>query len=191
MGLHLMVDIETLSTHPNAAVLSIGACVFELERPNVIPSTFLVNASIKSNQDAGLHISADTLQWWMTQKPEALRAMFEGDVTNIRQALVRLRLWAQEQRPTITHVWANDPDFDCVILSSAARATGEIWPWPFWMNRSVRTIGDLAFPDNDERKQVMAAFRAEGTHHRADDDAVAQAKFVQHCYQVLTMRSFA
>jgi inhibitor of KinA sporulation pathway (predicted exonuclease) len=190
MGNWLMIDLETMSTLPDAAILSIGACTFEIEKPDEINGTFYRTVSLQSNEQYNRHISADTLTWWLQQKPEALSALFEAP-TNLKRALVDLRMWAQEQSPTITHVIANDPDFDCVILQSAYRATGEMWPWGFWCNRSMRTITELAIPDLDERQSLIGKFRSAGTHHRADDDAIAQAKVIQHCYQVLNMRAFA
>jgi len=180
-----MVDIETMSTLPEAAVLSIGACAFDPDSDTPITERFLVTISLASNEQASRHLSADTISWWLQQKPEALRAMFEGQITNLRQALVRFRTWAQHQKPAISHIWANDPDFDIVILQSAARSVGELWPWKFWMNRSVRTVGELAYRDPNERREAMTSFRAIGTHHRADDDAIAQAEFVRHCYRIL------
>lgn len=182
---HLMFDIETMSAEPNAAVLAIGACTFNLYQPDEIGETFLTTISLASNEQAGRHFSGDTIQWWLTQSKDAQAGLYEGDITNLKNGCVAFRMWAQKQRPALTHVWANDPDFDAVITRQAFQAVGEYWPFGFWLNRSVRTIGDLVYPDHQERKAMISGFRAEGTHHKADDDAIAQAKFVQHCYQML------
>jgi hypothetical protein len=80
---HLMLDLETLSTEPNAAIVSIGACAFDmLDKEEDIEHTFLRRVSIESNFEHGRHISADTLMWWFKQSPEAQQATFAGD--NVR-----------------------------------------------------------------------------------------------------------
>lgn len=186
---HIMLDIETMSTDADAAILSIGACMFNpyagVNQP--ITEKFLVTISMRSNQDAGRHFDADTIGWWFQQDTAAITALFEN-ATNLNNALTRLRLWFQHEtthRPE--QCWANDPDFDVVIIRRAFAACGQFWPIFFSLNRSVRTVGAMAYPDNTERKAVAALLREQtsGTHHRADDDAIAQALFVAHCYETL------
>ena len=50
---HLMFDIETLATVPNAIVLSVGAVLFTKEG---IVDKFYVNLSMKEQLDKGEHI---------------------------------------------------------------------------------------------------------------------------------------
>lgn len=182
----LMVDIETMGTTPDAAVVTVGAVMFDLTAgpEQTIDKRCLAKASVASNQDFGRTISGSTLEWWFKQDPAAIRGLIEGQVTNLRNALTQFRLWADEHRPE--RVWANDPDFDVVILQSAFRSCNVHWSWHFAINRSMRTIGELAYPDQRERRTVIKAIREQvGTHHKADDDAEAQARFVAHAYQVL------
>lgn len=185
----LMIDIETLATTPDAAVVTIGACMFALDGGAEQPITErkLLQASIASNETWGRRIAGDTLEWWFKQDPAALRGLIEGQVTNLKNALTQLRLWADSEttyRPA--RIWANDPDFDLVILQSAFRTCDVQWPWHFSIHRSMRTAGEFAYPNDRERKAVIKAIRDEvGTHHRADDDAEAQARFIAHCYEVL------
>lgn len=185
----LMVDIETLGTTHDASIVTIGACMFDPRAgaDQEIDDTFLVRISLESNEAAGRRIQAGTVMWWLQQSPEAQAGLFEGEITNLKQALIRFRHWFQhETRFRPETCWANDPDFDVVILKSACESVGEMWPVGFWANRSVRTVGDLAYPNHKERKVVMNTFREHvGTHHRADDDAIAQAMFVAHCIEEL------
>lgn len=185
MALEAMIDIETGATTPDAAIFAIGACVFERHEIGAIPSTFTCNATMQSNDLEGRKLNGDTMAFWFRQSDAAREALFEEPCTNLRQALKRLRMWMQEQKPRVTHIWANDPDFDIVILKHAFEQVGEMWPWGFWLNRSVRTITELAYEDPDDCKQMKEAYRGESTHHKAVDDAVAQAKWVQHCYRKL------
>lgn len=186
----LMVDIETMGTTPDAAVVAIGACMFD---PYAGPDqeiqdydTFLIRISLDSNETIGRKIAAGTVMWWLQQSPDAQQNLL-SDQTSLPSALANFVKWLQHEtsmRPD--SIWANDPDFDLTILSSAARDCKIFWPLNFWMYRSVRTVGALAYPDHQERKAVIKLFReAAGTHHRADHDAIAQARFIAHCYEEL------
>ena len=187
----LMVDLETLATTPDAAILTLGACMFDpfggMEQEIPEHEVFLAKASIQSNEDAGRRIQAGTLEWWLKQNDTALKALVSGNITNLRQLLVKFRLWVDSEtdcRPKT--IWANSPSFDMVILRNAYDQAGEGFTYGFWMERDVRTIGEIAYPHHQERKAVMKTIRDNtGTHHRADDDAIAQARFVAHCYEKL------
>lgn len=187
----LMVDLETMSTRAEAAIVSIGACMFDMhagpEQEIAEHNRFLRRISLESNQAAGRHLDANTVIWWLQQSDEARRGLTDGAITNLKIALIELRMWFQHDtdcRPATC--WANSPEFDISILRSANEAVGETWPVFFSLNRDVRTCGELAYPDARERKAVMKACRdATGEHHRADADAVAQALFVAHCIEAL------
>src|SRR5690348_4173144 len=55
----VMVDIETLSTRYDAAILSIGAVAFD-RKTGILGPQFLICIDPRSTQDAGLHIDAGT-----------------------------------------------------------------------------------------------------------------------------------
>ncbi len=175
---HMMVDIETMDTRPSAAILSIGACVFDPLGDDV-SETFEVLMSLESNEAEGRTISAATVAWWLNQAKEAQDALFKGKITGLRHGLAKFKVWAAGHNPRVQRIWANDPDFDVVILSDAMKSVGGQWPFAYWMNRSVRTVAELAFPDKDELDTIKHRLRAEKTHHRAVDDAVMQARLVQ------------
>lgn len=183
MSLQLMIDIESMSTEPDAAILSIGACTFYLHGDGP-EDTFYTSITLESNEKEKRHFSASTMTWWLSQKPEALAALFDGAIP-LRLALTQFTRWASNTPTKVTEVWANDPDFDVVIIRQACAATGINWPFPFWVNRSVRTVGAWAFPDPEELEQVKAGCIGEGVMHNAKDDAIAQAKLVQQAYKQL------
>lgn len=186
----LMIDLETMATTPDAAIVAIGACAFDPHEAGKIFSEFSMNISLESNEQAGRRIQGSTVGWWMQQSDAARSALFDRP-TNLRNALKSFRMWCQgTDHPTVQTVWANDPDFDCVILKSAFDACGELWPYGFWMNRSVRTIQELAFPNKGDLDALKTQLRAGGVHHRAVDDAIMQARLVQTCHQVLAPCSF-
>lgn len=187
---HLMVDIETWDVAPSASVASIGACMFDPTAGPTQPirETFYVTVSLVSNQMNERTISASTVEWWLQQSQEARDALMSNQV-GLANGLASFAQWFQHNttyRPT--HVWANSPSFDCVILQSAFESCRLLWPLGFWLTRDVRTAGELAYPDPKERKAVMTLFREQvGTAHNAKDDAIAQALFVAQCYHELKL----
>jgi truncated hemoglobin YjbI len=177
----LMTDIETMSTEPNSAIVSIGACIFDpagSDTVETLTDRFYCSVSLESCIDIGLHMSPSTISWWLRQSREAQLALFTEPHRPIRAALTEFRMWAQGIKPAITTLWANDPDFDYVILKQAFRAANQMWPFEYYMHRSCRTALDWGWPLGDPPN-----FRAGTTHHKADDDAAAQAVMVQAAYR--------
>lgn len=171
----LMVDIETMGVNETAAVMAIGACFFDpysFDEPHG-DDLFNVTISLDSNHLANRTIDPNTVQWWMQQSPEAIAGLFEPPIYSLQKALTAFRIWAESARPTVNTVWANDPDFDIVILKNAMSAVNMRWPFHFAINRSVRTIKWLGWTDGE------CTVARKGTHHRAVDDAVHQARVVQ------------
>lgn len=180
MSNHAMVDIETMSTEPNAAIVSIGACLFDMyNQDQKITDVFNVRISLESNQSLNRDISASTVMWWMRQSKEAQASLTKEPISNLKHALTQLRMWLDNASPKVTRVWAKDPDFDVVILSNAYKSIGDRWPLQYFMSRSVRTIIEVAYPEDD-----MPDLRV-GTHHDAADDAITQALQVRHCWHKL------
>jgi hypothetical protein len=176
----LMVDLETLSTKHNAAILSIGACIFDprAEIGETIDEFYLV-ISAESNEQAGRHFSAGTLMWWL-QQSQAARDALSVDPHNLTDALTKFRLFVNKGK--VNRVWANSPSFDCVILEDAMASLGMMCPWQFWDTRDVRTIKDLAVSDDGSFPNMPTG---KNVAHNALDDALKQAMVVQYAYQKL------
>jgi DNA polymerase III epsilon subunit-like protein len=60
---HVMVDLETLDTQISAAIVSIGAVVFD-PRGEDYQETFSLTIDEKSNRWHGRTVSDATLEWW-------------------------------------------------------------------------------------------------------------------------------
>ncbi len=70
----IMIDLETLATSPNSAVLTIGAVKFdpfgnELEMPSC--EKLYIKVDIDSCDELNLDVNDDTLNWWSRQSKEA------------------------------------------------------------------------------------------------------------------------
>lgn len=176
----ISIDIETMSTAPNAAIASIGACRFDMPGSGIgdwIGDTFHVHVSLANCQRHGLAIDASTVLWWINQGENAKAALLGGqqDASPLVTALEALFSFIAgtdfvDEPPTI---WANGASFDLPILANAYRTAGIPLPWNYWQERDLRTLKAL-FPD----------FRMEraGIAHHALDDAVHQARMIQAMY---------
>lgn len=169
-----MVDLETMSTQPNAAILSIGACFFDVYGEGAL-ETFHKAISLESNEKAGRAMSASTVLWWLSQSKDAQTAFLEAPKTNLKLALSEFRRWVDKLPVPPLTLWAKDPDFDVVILRDACDTMNEVLPFKYHQNRSVRTAIELAYPDSEAPSFIR------GTAHSALDDAIGQARLVQHC----------
>lgn len=154
---NLMLDLETFSTRPNAAIRSIGACVFDHEG---VLAKFYVNI-----RDVVGDVDPNTVEWWASQPKEARDAL-EIDTKWLDDALADFTLWLPEPANQCL-IWGNGADFDNVILASAFDARARALPWKFYNNRCYRTVKNL-FP--------IAKMDRKGTKHNALDDAISQAE---------------
>lgn len=162
---HVMVDLETMSLSPNAAILSIGAVEFGSEG---LGEEFYARIRLDSAMREGGEVSASTIMWWL-QQSDAARAEFAKPACAINHALEDFSTYLS----TIGNVdeicvWGNGAAFDNVVLASAYHRLGWTMPWKYWNDRCFRTVKCL-LPQEELPPR-------EGTHHHALDDAKYQAQ---------------
>lgn len=172
MKTHLMIDLETMGTSPNAVVLSCGLVLFNRERVILEDERTL---SIYDQLVNGRSISKDTAEWWKKQSPEAQKVIADsisGGVT-----LPEFYDWLEaflgasksESQSTIL-VWSNGANFDIPIVEDICFQIGKPVPWKFWNTRCYRTLKTMFHLEH--------SIKREGVSHRALDDAKYQAKCV-------------
>ena len=127
MAKHIMLDLETFSSSSRAAIVSIGAVVFDLET-YTIGESFKVNVDPRSSQAAGLEIDADTVMWWMHQGEDAVKGLRNPAPLALDIALGMFRNWAFAVAGTGYYVWGNGATFDNVVLRSSYAALGQKAP---------------------------------------------------------------
>jgi hypothetical protein len=181
--LNLMTDIETTDTAPTSVILTIGACVFDLDTSEILDQ-FYIKLDRNQGIDLGLTESADTLRWWASNKVSdaARRESLTPDPTTVKgykEGLQEYFAWVVAMRDkyparTFCH-WANDPDFDLVKLDQSAKACGLLPPWQYWEHKSCRTMELVGAKLGLDKKRNWART---GTHHIAVDDAIYQATYV-------------
>ena len=164
-----MLDLETMSTKPNAAILSIGAVEFDL-REKILRNEFYTRVSLESNMKMKRSIDANTVMWWMTQDDEA-RLELCKPAPRLVNVLVAFMDFLKNAGlvDRCFCVWGNGADFDNVILASAYSDCNYEVPWYYGNNRCFRTVKAL-YPYINYEKPLVA--------HNALEDAKAQARHV-------------
>lgn len=176
MPIEIMTDLESLSTEENGLILTLGSNAFDMDSGRLI-DTIHIRFSIDNQKELGRHVSKNTMDWWDTQSVAArLEAFNQDGALTLAAACQKFDDWVvsvRKQDPRMQlFMWANDPDFDMKMLTSAFRAVGKEPPWQFWEYQSVRTMKRLA------KKLKIELPKREGTHHNALDDAIHQTKIV-------------
>jgi hypothetical protein len=145
----VMVDLETLSTSPTAAILTLGAIRFNRTwKPDDLPSIknvdlFYRKIDLASCLAVGLEMNASTIEWWMRQPDVARKEVFSQPRMSLVQTLEEFSQWLG----TSKYIWSHGDDFDTVILTQAYRACGLKLPWHYSHTRDTRTLLDVAKVD--------------------------------------------
>ena len=176
---HVMLDLETMSTKPNAAIVSIGAVPFDSTGKIAAPvSCFYHTIDLKSCQDAGLHIDAGTVEWWMTQSQKVRDAIFlDCEPLNVvLDHFIKFIGGIKDKTKEFPLVWGNGCGFDNVILREAYLAIGKQIPWRYHDDRDMRTLTML----HQMRGHSVLSMRADKIstsriEHYALHDAIYQA----------------
>ena len=131
----LMIDIETMDSASTAAVIAIGACVFDetgvLDEPSF---SAVINPELAKAYGT---VSDATMAWWFQQDADVRTRMFNGDASPND---VAKDFAAFVRAARLDEVWANAPTFDCVILRHLFSQLSLKTPWPFRDERCVRTV---------------------------------------------------
>lgn len=167
---NIMLDLETMGTNSNAAIVAIGAVKFGNGQ---LGDEFYQVVDLQSCVNVGLTIDPSTVMWWMQQSDEA-RAQFNRTAIPIIPALVQFGEW-MEYDPD-TQMWGNGAAFDNVILANAYRACGLDSPWTFMNDRCYRTMKAM-YPSIPKTRI--------GTYHNALDDAKTQAVHLMEIWKAM------
>ena len=169
---HIVIDLETLSTQPNALVLSIGAVGLN-KYGDILPGAGFHLPIDPAAQQKRRHVDIGTQQWWAGIKcPIARCASIDAPATT--QALVENALtafsdfvneWSDQDTVCI---WGNGCSFDNVILATLYQDWNKPLPWRFWNDRDMRTITAI-FPH-------LKLLPFDGFKHHALDDAMHEAQ---------------
>ena len=159
--MHIMLDLETMGTRPDAPIIAIGAVAFDKE--GVHESFYEVLDLAWAVRD-GAVMSPETVIWWLQQSDEARSAVTRRGIEP-RVALRRFGLMVEPL--ALDGMWGNGASFDNVILSETYLRLGMKAPWSFRKDKCYRTAKGM-YP--------AVEINRSGTHHNALDDARSQAE---------------
>lgn len=155
-----MLDIETLSSDNHAVVTAIGLALFDREKIVDGKAWYLDYESDKG------HIDPRTVRWWMQQNA-AVRDVNLGGKENPFKAAQEIITYL----PKGAQVWANAPQFDCVIMRNWFKRLALPCAWHFRDERDCRTMFEIG-------RTLGAKVPPKSDSHDALADAVWQAQYV-------------
>lgn len=159
---HYMIDIETYSDLPTAAIATMGIVRFDM-KTNTLHEKFYVTIDPATCKEAGLHFSKKTLDWWKTQPNEVRKALRENNIP-LKDALEQM-LEFLEPKSTIC-CWGC---FDISIIAYALHQVGLEPNWNYWDVIECRSIAKLFGKDITRDKKMK---------HNALQDAIDQSLYI-------------
>ena len=162
----VMIDLETASTEPTAAILAIGAVQFDRSSRKIVSEFYTAVAPASSINDHGLHVDGDTFLWWLKQHESARKALYDA----VRSPALGVALFELTfaLKGSGYRVWGKSSAFDLVVLRNAFKAAEMVPPWSWRLERCYRTIREERDPDGE-------LFVPPEIPHHALHDARAQA----------------
>lgn len=170
----VMLDLETLSTRPDAVILTIGAVKFDPYSDYIdLDNGLYHRVNVDEQTELGRHVQEETLNWWGKQDPEVFEeAMSETGRIGLEDFCSDLNRFLVGTE----NIWCQGPCFDIVILENLYRQLVKPTPWQFWQIRDSRTLFGV---HGDPRDKNRAAA------HNALMDCYYQAIGVQQIYNTL------
>ena len=181
---HVMIDIETLSTRMDAAVVSVGMCIFE---PTVQIICGATEWATLPEREA--HTDFETVRWWTQQTDSARNAAFSiaesgrytlPEMFNNMDDIIGVNTGRASNE---CYFWGMPAQFDLGILEYWCKHYGIPTPWHYRKVMCARTLFNLAKIESKDRVQPLIA-------HRAADDARAQAETVMLAMKKLGIKEF-
>jgi len=179
----IMIDIETLSLSPRAAIVEIGAQAFDLATGKSGGGGFSVCVAAQSCIAFGGDIDQNTVKWWSTQTAGIPGSGALENSLSIVGALTQLQDFTHKvckSDLSKLRIWANGAAFDITVLEYYFKAASLAVPWKYSQVRDARTVYKLAADLGWEWPKVYphACF----VPHRALDDCSLQIVALQSAY---------
>jgi hypothetical protein len=173
--IHGMIDLETLSTRPDAVILTVGAIKFNPYTQDDPYDPLYFKVDVDAQTALGRHVQPDTIDWWGTQPQEIQdEALGEGDRKDLDYTVKAINKWAVG----VDTFWCQGPLFDFAILQSLYAQLNIPTPWDYWRIRDSRTLFSL----------YKETETAKADAHNALADCDYQAKKVQRYYKQLGLK---
>lgn len=179
---HVMIDIETMASSTDAAVLSIGLCEFDPASGTITERAQEYRCTFEAMEKLGRRFAPDTMEWWLKQGKAAQTRLLEAPRFSDARALVAATnefLYNTAARAGDLALWAKDPTFDIMIMRSLCSDLDMTWHGKFYREYSVRTMLMIAQANGWDDILAMSA----DVEHGALSDAIHQAEQVMAVMQ--------
>jgi len=146
--INIILDLETLSTREDAAIIQIGAVVTSescFKLPDGIPIEFEQTIRYEDCIAGEFHVENVTMEWWEKQDRQTRAQVFSGQ-DSYESAFGEFSDWikAIEAEGFDVAIWGNGSDFDNRLLNYSLSSFGFTNVWKYWNNRCLRTLIALA-----------------------------------------------
>tara|TARA_E500000318_G_scaffold43058_1_gene41045 strand:+ start:133 stop:660 length:528 start_codon:yes stop_codon:yes gene_type:complete len=173
--IHAMIDLETLSTNPNAVVLTVGAVKFDPHTQMKLYDEMYFRVDVDSQTALGRHVMQETLDWWGQQPNEvANEALSDSNRIQLQDVLKNINKFSVG----VDVFWCQGPLFDYAILQNLYTQMEQPVPWQYWQIRDSRTLFNLVPRESEKRIGL----------HNALEDCKFQARKVQKVYRQLGIK---
>ena len=159
-----MIDLETLSTNPNAVILTVGGVKFDPLTQMKPYEEIYFRVDVNSQTELGRDVMQDTVDWWSKQPKEISDEAFSDDNRIGLQDMIKK---INKFSVGVDVFWCQGPLFDYAILQDIYKQLGHPVPWQYWQIRDSRTLFSLVPRDVNEKRQGL---------HNALEDSIFQAK---------------
>lgn len=192
----LMIDLETLSTEIDTAIVSIGYVFFNPDKKIFSPTREIL-VDHESMVKNGYHVSDSTLKWWGKKTGRAQMVFNSTDRLSIADALRELTKDIEKySNPERVKPWGNGALFDIGAIGYAYRKEfGQAFSQERNGEKSLRSTPYMHFGVRDVRTHVEDGLRFglnpkydmpfTGTPHNSADDALHQAQYCTVITQVM------
>ena len=173
--IHAMIDLETLSTNPDAVILTVGGVKFDPHSSMNPYNDLYFRVDVDSQTNLGRHVMQDTLDWWGKQPAEITEeALGDKDRISLDDMIKQINKFSVGEDV----FWCQGPLFDYAILQNIYSQLGHPVPWQYWQIRDSRTLFSLVPREREKREGL----------HNALEDCKFQAKKVQRVYRQLGVK---
>lgn len=175
----LSLDIETVSTRPDAVLLTIAVVKFSTKKnveELVVEDYTYVKMDCRYQKDR--HLCPDTLLWWNKQDKGTMDEAFSGKLS-LKNGMKVIHDFITKYKQE--KIWCRGLNFDLTIMENAYHQLGMDVPWKYYNAQELRTLEYIA-----SRRGVKKPKRLEdNTHHSAIGDAKEQARQIFYYHKEL------
>ena len=177
----LSLDLETLSLDPRAAILQIGAVLFDKSKTETYRQmyenpTFCVTVDWQGQEAIGRHICPLTTEWWNQQDDHLRHRLFDNPDMNFHEAINLFNAWliAIVEKEGVDECWVKG-NRDGIWIETAFETCGLKFPIKYRGVKCVRTAGTTVGASAPDVQNAQP--------HHALSDALVQAMWVQQITQ--------